>query len=380
MAELRADLAAGRVTSAQLVRAYTTRVERLDHAGPTLRSVLALNSRAQADARWRDAARRTGRVSVGSLDGIPLLIKDNVETQDPVATTAGSLALVRNVTGRDATLVARLRAAGAVMLGKANLSEWSNARSRHAVSGWSAVGGLTRNPYAPDRSACGSSSGSAVAVAASLAAAAVGTDTNGSVTCPAAVNGVVGLRPTLGFVSRAGVIPVSSNQDTPGPITRTVADAALLLDVMAGTDPADPATRDADARRCAPFGAYAAPRAQAPVVGCTRPFSGALAAGALRGRRLGVMRFALGPYDPATLAAFERALAALRAAGVEVVDVSDYAIPPELERAAGRRAFTDLRADLDAYLASTPPAVRSRSLADVITPPTVTCAPHEAGV
>ena len=191
---------------------------------PALHSVLAINPEARAQARALDRERAAGRVR-GPLHGIPILIKDNIETADPLPTTAGSLALARNVSGRDAPLVARLRAAGAVILGKANLSEWANMRSSVSISGWSAVGGQTRNPYALDRSACGSSSGSAAAVAASLAAAAIGTETDGSITCPASLNGLVGIKPTVGLVSRAHVVPISHSQDTPGPITHTVADA-----------------------------------------------------------------------------------------------------------------------------------------------------------
>jgi amidase len=184
IAQLEADLSSGRVTSEALVAAYLDRIERIDRSGPTLRSVLAVNANAAADARTLDAERRAGKLR-GPLHGIPLLIKDNIETLDPMPTTAGSLALSNNLTGRDAPLVARLRAAGAIVLGKANLSEWANIRSSHSVSGWSAVGGLTRNPHALDRNACGSSSGSGSAIAASLAAAAIGTETDGSITCPA---------------------------------------------------------------------------------------------------------------------------------------------------------------------------------------------------
>jgi amidase len=342
---LAADVAAGRVTAEAVVRAHLARVAAVDRAGPALRSVLALNPAALAQARALDAEWRAGAVR-GPLHGVPVVVKDNIETADPVATTAGSLALRDNVTGRDAPAVARLRAAGAVVLGKANLSEWSNFRSPDAVSGWSAVGGLTRNAYAPDRTACGSSAGSAVAVAAGLAAAALGTDTNGSITCPAAANGVVGLRPTLGLVSRRHVVPIASGQDAPGPIARSVRDAALVLAVIAGSDPADPATREADARRV--------------------DYAAALRPDALRGRRLGVMRFAMAHFEPGALAVFERALDTLRAAGAEVVDVRDFAVPDAMHRAAGAATLAEFRTELDAYLAGTPAAVRTRTLADVI--------------
>lgn len=210
--------------------------------------MIALNPDAVADARRLDAERRAGKVR-GPLHGVPVLLKDNIEAAGDLPTTAGSLALRANVTGRDAPVVARLRAAGAVILGKTNLSEWANFRSTRSISGWSAVGGLVRNPYSLDRTACGSSSGSGAAIAAGLGAVAVGTETDGSITCPAAMNGVVGLKPTVGLVSRTHIVPISPDQDTAGPMTRTVADAAALLTALAGSDPADPATREADARK-----------------------------------------------------------------------------------------------------------------------------------
>jgi len=217
IAELAAAQEQGRVTSLQLVDAYLARIARIDRAGPALRSVLALNPQARAQARALDRERASGHIR-SPLHGIPLLIKDNVETADPLPTTAGSLALADNRGGRDAPLVARLRAAGAVILGKTNLSEWANIRSTSSVSGWSAIGGQTHNPYALDRSPCGSSSGSGAAVAASLAAAAIGTETDGSITCPASMNGLVGIKPTVGLVPRTYVVPISHSQDTPGPL------------------------------------------------------------------------------------------------------------------------------------------------------------------
>ncbi|MBE7219114.1 MAG: amidase, partial [Caulobacteraceae bacterium] len=240
IADLARDMAQGRATSEGLTRAYLARIARIDRAGPALHSVIAHNPDALAQARALDAERRAGHVR-GPLHGVPVLIKDNIETADRTPTTAGSLALAANVTGRDAPVVARLRAAGAVILGKTNLSEWANIRSTRSTSGWSAVGGLVRNPYALDRSACGSSSGTGAAVAADLAAAGVGTETDGSVTCPSSVNGVVGLKPTVGLVSRTRIVPISASQDTAGPMGRSVADVAALLTVMAGADAADPA-------------------------------------------------------------------------------------------------------------------------------------------
>ncbi|MBV8972318.1 MAG: amidase [Sphingomonadaceae bacterium] len=342
VAELAADLAAGRTTSVALVAAYQARMARLN---PQLHAVIAVNPEAMAAARAADAARAAGKAA-GPLAGVPVLVKDNIETADAVATTAGSLALAANVTGRDAPLVARLRAAGAIILGKTNLSEWANIRSTHSISGWSAVGGQTRNPYALDRNACGSSSGSGAAAAASLAAAAVGTETDGSITCPAAINGLVGLKPTVGFVSRTHVVPISHTQDTPGPMARSVADAAVLFRAMASSDPADPATAAADAH--------------------LRDLDRPLDAGSLKGVRVGVMRFAAG-FHPATDAAFERALKALTAAGAELVEIDKPPHARDVGEAEQLVLTTELKADMATYLASLDRAkVPARTLADLI--------------
>ena len=341
IATLQTDLTAGRTTSAGLVRLYEARIAALD---PRLHAVIALDPQAGTQAAASDAARRTGK-RMGPLAGIPILIKDNIETASQ-PTTAGSLALTRNLTGHDAPIVARLRAAGAIILGKTNLSEWANIRSSHSVSGWSAVGGQVRNPYALDRNACGSSSGSGVAAAASLAAAAIGTETDGSVTCPSAINGLVGFKPTVGLVSRTRVVPISHTQDTPGPMARSVADAALLLEAMAGSDPADPATARAD--------------------GMDRLFTAALRPDALAGVRIGVLRFAAG-FHPATDAVFERALAALRAKGATLVEIAAFPHKEDIGAAEQAVLMTELKADLNAYLATTNPRlVPTRTLADVI--------------
>lgn len=227
--------------SQRLSAAYLARIEAIDRHGPQLRSVLELNPEALRSARQLDRERVSGRVR-GALHGVPILLKDNIDTLDSMHTTAGSLALLNSMPRQDAFIVRRLRAAGALILGKTNMSEWANYRSRHSSSGWSARGGQTRNPYALERNPCGSSAGSAVAVAADLTLVAVGTETDGSITCPAAVNGIVGIKPTLGLVSRSGIIPIAASQDTAGPMARTVADAAALLNVLAGFDPEDPAT------------------------------------------------------------------------------------------------------------------------------------------
>jgi amidase len=342
---LQADMTSGAVTSERLVRSYLERIAALDDSGPRLNAVLSLNPDAMVAARSLDAERRSGRVR-GPLHGVPILLKDNIESADPMPTTAGSLALSANVTRRDAPLVARLRAAGAVVLGKTNLSEWANIRDSASLSGWSAVGGLTLNPYALDRNPCGSSSGSGAAVAASLAAAAVGTETDGSVVCPSSVNGVVGLKPTVGLVSRTHIVPISRTQDTAGPMGRSVADVAVLLQAMAGSDPDDPATIDADRQR--------------------RDYLAALDARALQGRRIGVLRFTAG-FHRETDARFADALGHLRAAGATLVEI-DVA-PAELAE-LGRDELAillaELKSGLAAYLATTPREVAVRSLADVI--------------
>lgn len=319
--------------------AYVARIAKIDRAGPRLNSVIAVNPdwRAQARALDRETAR-------GPLHGKAILIKDNIETKDRLATTAGSLALAENITGRDAPLVARLRRGGALILGKTNLSEWANIRSNRSMSGWSAVGGIVRNPYALDRTACGSSSGSGAAVAAGLAWAAIGTETDGSVVCPASINGVVGLKPTVGLVSRTHVVPISHSQDTPGPMARTVRDAALLLGGIAGSDPADAATAEADRRKT--------------------DYVAALT-GNIAGIRIGVLRGQVGD-NPALKAVFEAALARLQGAGAVLVDIAKVDAPSGLGSAEGLVLYTELKVDLNAYLATTPSSVKARTLAEVI--------------
>jgi amidase len=314
-------------------------LERIEALNPRLNAVIAVDPTARDQARALDHQRR-GR---GPLFGMPILIKDNIETKGRLPTTAGSLALKDNVTNRDAPLVARLRAAGAVIVGKANLSEWANIRSSDSISGWSAVGGQTRNPHALNRNTCGSSSGSGAAVAAGMVPAAIGSETDGSITCPAAINGIVGFKPTVGLVSRTHIVPISHSQDTPGPMTRTVREAALVLAAMAGSDPADPATAEADRRR----GDYAA----------------ALTPDALRGKRIGVMRFATGFR---TDEAFEEALATLKAQGATLVDIDTFEGRGEIGKNEFTVLLTELKADMNAYLATTPAAVKTRTLADLI--------------
>jgi amidase len=313
-------------------------IQSVDNVGPEpFNAVIAVNPALQDDQPLPNPG--------GVLGGLPILLKDNIETAD-MPTTAGSLAMVDNAPGRDAPLVTRLREAGAVILGKANLSEWANIRSTNSISGWSAVGGQTLNPYDPARTPCGSSSGSATAVAMGLAPAAIGTETNGSIVCPASVNGVVGFKPTVGLVSRTHIVPISHSQDTAGPITTTVEDAAIVLTVIAGSDPLDPATVEADARKV--------------------DYRAALDAGSLSGTRIGVMRFLVANYSAETQAEFERALQALRDAGAELVEITEG---PDMQAvgASFQVLMTELKVDLNAYLASTDPEqVPTRTLADLI--------------
>jgi amidase len=316
-------------------RAALSRIAALN---PRVNAVIATDPTAMEQARALDASARRG-----PLHGMPILIKDNIEVKGPLPTTAGSLALARNVTNRDAPLVAGLRAAGAVIVGKANLSEWANIRDNDSISGWSAVGGQTRNPHALNRNACGSSTGSGAAVAAGMVPAAIGTETDGSITCPASVNGIVGFKPTVGLVSRTHVIPISHSQDTPGPMTRTVRDAALVLTAISGSDPADAQTREADARRT--------------------DFAAGLSADSLRGKRIGVMRFASGF---GTNERFEEALATLRAQGAVLVEIDKFERKAEMGEGEFKVLLTELKVDLNAYLATTPPSVTTRTLADVI--------------
>ncbi len=318
--------------------AAITRVKALN---PKLNAVIALDPTALDQARALDRQRKVR----GPLHGLPLLVKDNIDMAGPLPTTAGSLALKDNVTGRDAPFLARLRAAGAVMLGKTNLSEWANIRADASISGWSAVGGQTRNPHALSRNTCGSSSGSGSAVAAQMVDAAIGTETDGSITCPSAMNGIVGIKPTVGLVSRTHVVPISHSQDTAGPMTRDVRTAARLLTVMAGSDPADPATKEADARK--------------------QDYVAALDAKALKGARIGVLRWATG-WHTGVDARFEAALAVLKAQGATLVDITTAPNRREIGPNEFTVLLTELKADLGAYLASTPATVKTRTLADVI--------------
>ena len=316
---------------------YLQRIDALDDRGPQLNAVIAINPNA-----LRDAA--AAGLKSGPLAGKAVLVKDNIETLDPMATTAGSLALKDNITGRDAPLVARMRAAGVVILGKTNLSEWANIRSSRSSSGWSAIGGQTRNPHALDRTPCGSSSGSGAAVAAGLAWAAIGTETDGSITCPASVNGIVGFKPTVGMVSRTHVVPISHSQDTAGPMAMSVKDAALLFTAIAGSDPADKATARADAH--------------------LTDFASGLDAATLGGVRIGVLRKQSGRHERLS-SVFEAALADLRAAGAVLVEINQDFDKAMFED-EGTVLYYELRENLGAYLRSLPGNPPIRSLADAI--------------
>jgi amidase len=334
-------LAAEPVSIPQAVADYQARADRLD---PQLKSILRRDPTAGEQAQAADLRARA-QPRPPPLNGMAIVVKDNIDVAG-MPNTGGSLALKDNVPAADAPVIARLRAAGVVILGKSNLSEWANIRSSNSLSGWSAVGGQARNPYDPARSTCGSSAGSGAAVAAGLARAAVGTETDGSITCPAAINGLVGLKPTVGLVSRTGIIPISASQDTAGPMTATVAEAAGLLTAMAGGDPADPATREADAHKA--------------------DYRLALRPDALKGQRIGVMRYAAG-FHVETDAAFEKALEVLRAQGAVLVDIKDF---PDQEKFGENELtllLTELKVGLAAYLGGTDPAkVKTRTLADLI--------------
>ncbi len=341
VADLSLRMTRGELTARALVDAYAARIDALDRAGPSLRAVLELNPDAAAIAQKLDDERRA-KGPRGPLHGIPVLLKDNIDTGDRMQTTAGSLALLGSPAPRDAHLVARLRDAGAVILGKTNLSEWANIRDSHSTSGWSARGGLTRNPYALDRNASGSSSGSASAVAASLATLAIGTETDGSIVSPASLAGLVGLKPTVGLVSRQGIIPIAHSQDTAGPMTRTVTEAALLLGAIAGADPRDPATAGARVER---------------------DYTKSLDRYGARGKRIGAVR-GLKWMIPAVSAAYEAALADLRKLGAEVVDI-EFPHAGELGDPELEVLLFELKADLATYLAARG-APGARSVDDVV--------------
>jgi amidase len=342
---LQSAMSRRQATSESITRESLSRIRRLDRGGPKTNAVLETNPDALAIARRLDRERQAGQVR-GPLHGIPVLVKDNIDTADRMMTTAGSLALVGPPPLRDAFIVKRLREAGAVLLGKTNLSEWANIRSSKSSSGWSARGGQTRNAYAPNRNPCGSSSGTGTAVAASYAVIGIGTETDGSIVCPSGMAGLVGMKPTVGLVSRTGIIPISHSQDTAGPMTRSVADAAAVLSVIAGVDPEDPATL----------------AAQGHVAPDYRKF---LSSGDLKGVRIGVARKRVTGYSAHADALFEKAIVDLKQLGAEIVDPADFGSLGDYDEDELEVLLYELKADLNKYLA-TRQGVAVRSLEDVI--------------
>ena len=346
--ELQQRMDSGELSAQSLLTAYLERIEQIDRQGPELRSIIELNPDAPAIADALDRERRE-RGPRGPLHGIPILVKDNIDTADQMTTTAGSLALEGSHPLQDAFVAARLRQAGAIIAGKANMSEWANFRSSHSSSGWSGRGGQGKNPYALDRNPCGSSSGSGQSVSANLIAAALGTETDGSIVCPSNNNGIVGIKPTVGLTSRAGVIPISQSQDTVGPMARTVADAAALLSVIAGIDPRDPATAASTGRSYADYTQF-------------------LDKNGLKGARIGVVRAVYSGYSRASDTIVEDAIQAMRELGAIIVDPADIPSAVELKtrNAEDEVMNYEFKACLNAYLASLGPDAPVRTLEEII--------------
>jgi amidase len=348
VAEVQAAMQSGRLTSVLLVEIYLERIQAMDRTGPALRAVEEINPDALAIARSLDEERKAGKLR-GPMHGIPVLLKNNIATADKMETTAGALALVGAKPREDSTIAAKMRAAGIVILGKASLSEWAYFKSAPGSSGWSGRSGQAKNPYALDRTPCGSSSGSAIAVAANLVTVSIGTETDGSIICPAGVNGVVGIKPTVGLTSRAGVIPISATQDTIGPFGRTVADAAALLGAMTGVDPRDAATQASAGKSQTDYTQFLTP-------------------GGLKGVRIGVPRDGYYGYSQKSDATANAAIAVMREQGAVIVDPVKI---PNFDRAALTAAELivfqyELKAGVNAYLASVQPGGKVRTLEDVI--------------
>jgi amidase len=344
--QLRDSLARGVQTSEALVEKYLERIAKMDRTGPQLRYVIEANPDALSDARSADQALKQGQRR-GSLHGIPILLKDNLDTAGKMTTTAGSLALEGSIAPADAYVVKKLREAGAIILGKANLSEWANFRSTHSSSGWSSRGGQARNPYALDRNPSGSSSGSAGAVSANFCAAAIGTETDGSVVCPASCCGIVGIKPTVGLLSRSGIIPISKTQDTAGPMARTVEDAAILLGATTGVDLRDPASRRSEGKFETDYTRF-------------------LKRDALKGARIGVARADAFAFTPASDKVLAESVAAMKSAGAEIVDPIDFAMLGKLDDAELTVMLYEFKAGINAYLAGLGGKLRVRTLADLI--------------
>jgi amidase len=343
IADLRAGMASGKSTARSITEKYLARIEEIDKQGPALNSVLEVNPDALAIADALDQERKANHVR-GPMHGIPILIKDNIDTADRMQTTAGSLALLGSKPTRDSFVAQKLRESGAVILGKTNLSEWANIRSSHSSSGWSGRGGQTTNPYALDRNPCGSSSGSGAAISASLCAVAVGSETDGSIVCPASANGIVGIKPTLGLISRSGIIPIAHSQDTAGPMARSVRDAAILLGALAGVDPRDDATSASAGKAEADYTRFLDPHG-------------------LRGARIGVARKYFGSNDAQDLL-MNNLIAAMKRQGADIVDPADLPTHGKFDDTEFLVLLYELKADLNAYLAARPGA--PGSLKDVI--------------
>ena len=346
LSELQAGMAAGRMTARSITQLYLDRITALNLNGPALRHVLETNPDALSLADSLDQERKAGKVR-GPLHGIPILLKDNIDTADRMTTTAGSLAMAGSIPLQDAFIAAKLRAGGAILLGKTNLSEWANFRSTHSSSGWSGRGGQAKNPYVLDRNPCGSSSGSGGAVSANLCAAAIGTETDGSIVCPSSANGIVGIKPTLGLVSRAGIIPIAHSQDTSGPMARTVRDAATILNVLAGIDPRDPATAGGHSRGQLDYTRYLDPNG-------------------LRGARIGVARTKFFGYSDVTDKVINDAIEGMKAQGAVIVDPANIVTAGKFDDSEFDVLLYEFKADLNKYLAALGPKAPVRTLADII--------------
>src|SRR5579863_4992224 len=345
ISDLQDGMKSGKFTARSLVEKYSARIDEIDKHGPSVNSVLELNPDALSLAGSLDAERKA-KGPRGPLHGIPVLIKDNIDTADRMMTTAGSLALVGSKPPKDSGVARRLRAAGAVILGKTNLSEWANARSSHSVSGWSGRGGLTKNPYALDRNACGSSSGTGAGISSNLAVAGIGTETDGSIVCPSSANGLAGIKPTVGLVSRSGIIPISHSQDGAGPMCRTVRDAAILLSVLTGVDPADPATAASAGKSQNDYTQFCDPNG-------------------LKGARIGVARKYFG-FSDLVDALMERALDAMKKQGATLIDPADIETLGKFDESELLVFMYELKADLNAYLARLGPGAPVHSLKEII--------------
>lgn len=345
ISELQEKMESGELTARRLAELYLERINAMDKNGPVLNSVIELNPDALEIADRLDTERQAGKVR-GALHGIPILVKDNIDTHDRMQTTSGSLALEGHIAAKDAFIVKQLRKAGVLILGKANLSEWANFRGKPSVSGWSSRGGLTRNPYALDRSACGSSSGSAVAVAANLCMAAIGTETDGSIICPSQTNGIVGIKPTLGLLSRSGIIPIAHSQDTAGPMARTVADAAILLGALAGVDERDPATRLSRKRGLSNYTKF-------------------LDRNGLEGARIGVARNMAGT-NPRIIKIFEHCIEVMKHLGAVILDPANVPNFDKFSKTELEVLHYEFKADLNKYLKRLDGQARVHSMEEVI--------------